>query len=104
MQLYSCVVMACATNLDTIRINTDFYIILGQKYGLPFQNCGMYVVTSGGTASTQQSAGDNTRRSLRCSQTAHISSLGKEPSDVSEPNCIQSVVTTEDIGSFRQSA
>ena len=43
MQLYSCVVMACATNLYTIRINTDFYIILGQKYGLPFQNCGMYV-------------------------------------------------------------
>ena len=42
MQLYSCVVMACATNLYTIRINTDFYIILGQKYGLPFQNCGMY--------------------------------------------------------------
>ena len=42
MQLYSCVVMACATNLYTIRMNTDFYIILGQKYGLPFQNCGMY--------------------------------------------------------------
>ena len=42
MQLYSCVVMACAKNLYTIRINTDFYIILGQKYGLPFQNCGMY--------------------------------------------------------------
>ena len=43
MQLYSCVVMTCATNLCTIRINTDFYIIFGQKYGFPFQNCGMYV-------------------------------------------------------------
>ena len=42
MQLYSCVVMACATNLYTIRITTDLYIILGHKYGLPFQNCGMY--------------------------------------------------------------
>ena len=46
MQLYSCVVMACATNLYTIRINSDFYIILGQKYGLPFQNCGMYAETT----------------------------------------------------------
>ena len=42
MQLYTCVVMACPTNLYMIRIKTDFYIILGQKYGLPFQNCGMY--------------------------------------------------------------
>ena len=46
MQLYTCVVMACPTNLYMIRINTDFYIMLGQKYGLPFQNCGMYVSVS----------------------------------------------------------
>ena len=49
VQLYSCVVMACATNLYTIRINTDFYIILGQKYGLPFKNCDMYVNMSSNT-------------------------------------------------------
>ena len=47
MQLYICVVMACPTNLYMIRINTDFYIILGQKYGLPFQNCGMYETKAG---------------------------------------------------------
>ena len=46
MQLYTCVVMACPTNLYMIRINTDVYIILGQTYGLPFQNCGMYGATT----------------------------------------------------------
>ena len=44
VQLYSCVVMPCATNLYTIRVNTNFDIILSTKYGLPFQNCGMYVM------------------------------------------------------------